>query len=81
MTEYETTDEARNAEKPWRDKDPEYADIARARCGLKPAETVEEGGYVNQDHANGVACGIRWAADELESVLNDGEAQEWAKHE
>ena len=40
------------------------------------AEKVESGGYVNQDHANGVACGLRWAADELESVLNDDEAQE-----
>lgn len=40
------------------------------------AEKVESGGYVNQDHAEGVAIGLRWAADELESVLNDDEAQE-----
>lgn len=41
------------------------------------AEKVESGGYVNQDHANGVACGLRWAADELESILDEEEGEEY----
>jgi hypothetical protein len=35
------------------------------------AEMVEAGEYVNKDHANGVSVGLRWAADELEAVIDD----------
>lgn len=35
------------------------------------ADKIEKGEYHNEDHANGVACGLNWAAHELESVLED----------
>lgn len=136
MTEYETIDEARNAEKPWRDEElmrelyhdrrmsqqdiaehfdnritqagvgycldqlgiekRDRSEAAKLRCQKntmtqekieqlhsfvedtrETAEKVEAGGYVNQDHANGVACGLRWAADELESILNEDGGEEY----
>lgn len=39
------------------------------------ADKIEAEQFRNEDHANGVAIGLRWAADELEAILNEQAAE------
>ena len=49
-----------------------YEFVENAREAADEVETrCQSGDYFNEDYANGVCVGLRWAAHDLESVLDD----------